>query len=270
MVRLPACAMLRCTAKHGRRFARTLAAMDAHALAQVAALVGEPARAAMLWALMDGRALTACELAHAGGIQPATASRHLALMVQARLLQVQAQGRHRYHRLASAEVAQLLESLMRVAGAPVVQARPRVGPQDAALRTARRCYDHLAGRLGVAIADALHAQGALAWGDDGRSAQLLPSAALHLAPWGLDAAQWASAMAVPAARGRPLCRPCLDWSERRPHLAGQVGAAICQHALAQGWLLRSADARALRITPSGAVALRDRLGLARWREVVGD
>lgn len=252
-------------------FARTLAAMDAHALAQVAALVGEPARAAMLWALMDGRALTARELAQAGGVQPATASRHLALMVQAQLLQVQAQGRHRYHRLASAEVAQLLESLMRLAKAPPSATNlPRVGPQDAAMRMARSCYDHLAGRLGVAIADHWLEQGALAWADDGRSARLQAPDPAQLARWGLDSASLVQATTAPRAAGRPLCRPCLDWSERRPHLAGQWGAAICQHALAQGWLLRGQGTRALQITPAGAVALRDRLGLSRWREVLGD
>ncbi|WP_370679147.1 ArsR/SmtB family transcription factor [Comamonas sp. GB3 AK4-5] len=251
-------------------FARTLAAMDAQALAQVAALIGEPARAAMLWALMDGRALTARELAQAGGIQPATASRHLALMVAARLLQVQPQGRHRYHRLASAEVAQLLEGLMRVAGPGSSLDRPKVGPQDAALRTARTCYDHLAGRLGVAIAEHLLAQGALAWGEDGRSARLLAPAAAELARWGVEGELLARAMAVPKASGRPLCRPCLDWSERRPHLAGVLGACMCQHGLERGWLLRRQGTRALAISPAGAVALRDWLGLQRWQEVVGD
>lgn len=243
-------------------------------MAQVAALVGEPARAAMLWALMDGRALTARELAQAGGVQPATASRHLALMVQAQLLQVQAQGRHRYHRLASAEVAQMLEGLMRLAGPRPTQDSPHVGPQDAALRMARTCYDHLAGRLGVAIAEHLQEQGALAWGADGRSARWRAPAAAQLGRWGLEgpllAAITAAAAGSEPASGRPLCRPCLDWSERRPHLAGQLGAALCQHALERGWLLRGQGTRALAITPAGAVALRDRLGLARWRQVVGD
>jgi DNA-binding transcriptional ArsR family regulator len=251
-------------------FARTLTAMDAQALAQVAALIGEPARAAMLWALMDGRALTARELAQAGGIQPATASRHLALMVQAQLLQVQAQGRHRYHRLASAEAAQLLESLMRLAGPGQAQMLPKLGPQDAALRTVRTCYDHLAGRLGVAIAEHLLAQRALAWGEDGRSARLRPNATAELARWGMEGDLLSRATAVPKAAGRPQCRPCLDWSERRLHVAGVLGACLCQHGLERGWLLRRQGTRALAISPAGAVALRDWLGLERWQEVVGD
>src|SRR3546814_9916224 len=128
--------------------------------AEVASLAGDPARAGMLHALMDGRALTASELAHVAGITPQTASGHLARMAAAGLLSIEKQGRHRYHRLASPAVAQMMEGIMQVASGVEPTRRPRsVGPRDAALRAARTCYDHLAGRLGVALADALVAGG---------------------------------------------------------------------------------------------------------------
>src|SRR5262249_54395082 len=129
------------------------------------ALVGEPARAAMLGVLLDGRALTAAELANAAGVTPQTASSHLARLTAAGLLAVEAQGRHRYHRLAHAEVARLLEGIMQVAAA--IRPAPVVGPRDQALRTARTCYDHIAGRLGVALADALAEAGHVELSRDG-------------------------------------------------------------------------------------------------------
>lgn len=235
--------------------------MNTNRMAHVAALAGEPARTAMLLALMDGRALTARELADAAHIAPATASRHLGLLVEAALLQVQRQGRHRYHRLASPEVARLLEGLMRLAAATPPR-RVAAGPADAALRTARSCYDHLAGRLGVAIAGHLLELGAVQIDADGASAQVTPGIEAALGPLGIAP----GALAAPGGQ-RPACRPCLDWSERRPHLAGRLGALICRHCLDSGWLLRGTGTRALAIAPAGAVALRDWLGLARWREV---
>ncbi|MDR6215910.1 helix-turn-helix domain-containing protein [Paracidovorax wautersii] len=244
--------------------------MNTNRIAHVAALVGEPARTAMLMALMDGRALTACELADAAHITPATASRHLGLLVEAQLLQVERQGRHRYHRLASPEVARVLEGLMQLAvPSASSQAAPRrvvVGPRDAALRLARTCYDHLAGRLGVALAGHLLEEGAVVFDGEG-AAQVTDRAGSVLQRLGIDIG--AAAMAAGQAGKRPQCRPCLDWSERRPHLAGRLGALICQHSLDSGWLLRGTGTRALSITPRGAVALRDGLGHARWAEVAG-
>lgn len=240
-----------------------LGAMNTNRLSHIAALIGEPARTAMLMALMDGRALTAHELAGVGRIAAATASRHLGLLVEAGLLQVERQGRHRYHRLASGEVAQVLEGLVCLAGAQPA-GRVITGPRDGELRRARTCYDHLAGRLGVAIADHLRAENAITWeGEAG--AQLTPTAdavlqRLGVAPSGLLAGR----------SGRVVCRPCMDWSERRSHLAGRLGAMICAHCLDQGWLARTERSRALRITPPGALALRDWLGVARWLDVVGD
>lgn len=242
--------------------------MNTNRVAHVAALVGEPARTAMLMALMDGRALTARELADVAHITPATASRHLGLLVEAALLRVERQGRHRYHRLASHEVARVLEGLMQLAVSPQAPLAPRrvvVGPRDAALRAARTCYDHLAGRLGVAIADHLLASGAVVFDDEAGAGHATDRVADALRGLGLDA----DAAVADRPGGRPHCRPCLDWSERRMHLAGRLGALICHHCLERGWLLRGQGTRALTITPPGVLALRDWLGTARWRDVVG-
>ena len=239
--------------------------MNVNRIAHVAALVGEPARTTMLLALMDGRALTARELATAAHVSPATASRHLGLLVEAALLRVEQQGRHRYHRLASPEVARMLEGLMQLAAPPEPQ-RVRVGPRDAALRTARTCYDHLAGRLGVAITRHLLDAGAVVFEGEDATGHLTDRAPQVLQPLGLEAG---ATMAGGAGRRAP-CRPCLDWSERRMHLAGRLGALICAHSLGRGWLLRGQGTRALTITPPGALALRDWLGHERWRDVVGD
>ena len=234
--------------------------MNTNQIAHIAALVGEPARTAMLLALMDGRALTARELAEAGRVSPATASRHLGLLVEAGLLALECQGRHRYHRLASAEVARLLEGLMQLAVRGARAPRPvATGPRDAALRTARTCYDHIAGRLGVAMAAHLLEQGAITF-DDEAGGRVTGRAAAVLRPLGLAVPEGGPAR-------RSLCRPCLDWSERRPHVAGRLGALLCSHCLQSGWLRRAQGSRALDITPSGAVALRDWLGMARWSEV---
>ena len=226
--------------------------------AEVAALAGDPARAGMLHALMDGRALTATELARAAGITPQTASSHLARLTVAGLLSVEKQGRHRYHRLASPAVAQMMESIMLVASRSA-PARPRlsVGPRDAALRAARTCYDHLAGRLGVGLADALVAGGQVELGGDGG---VMTDAGMHLLhKLGIDV----DPMVVRSARkGRVLCRPCLDWSERRPHLAGAVGAALCTLSFDNGWVRRMDGTRAVQVTPKGQRRFRELFGVA--------
>ena len=236
--------------------------MNTNQIAHIAGLVGEPARTAMLVALMDGRALTARELADAGHITAPTASRHLSLLVEAGLLRLERQGRHRYHRLASADVARVLEGLMQLAvqqPAPTPR-RVVVGPRDAALRTARTCYDHIAGRLGVAITEHLLDEGAMAFDGDA-GGHVTAQAAPVLQRLGLDEG---AGQATAGSGKRPHCRPCLDWSERRMHVAGRLGAMICSHCLGEGWLLRRADSRALEITPGGAIALRNWLGHARW------
>jgi DNA-binding transcriptional ArsR family regulator len=219
-------------------------------IAEVAALVGDPSRANMLAAMFDGRALTAGELAAIAGVSAATASGHLAKLVQGRLVSVAVQGRHRYFRLASSEVARMLEQIAVVAAeAP---ARPRATPRvPANLREARTCYDHVAGRLGVAIADGLTARGAIILTAD--AGEVTEAGRALLDGLGVRLA------AQPGSR-RLLCRPCLDWSERRPHLAGVVGAAILDRTLELGWVRRSSERRALVITPTGRRLFADVLG----------
>ena len=225
--------------------------------AKVAALAGDPARAGMLHALMDGRALTASELARVAGVTAQTASSHLARLVAVGLLSVEKQGRHRYHRIASPAVARMMESIMQVAS-DMEPPRPRltVGPRDAALRAARTCYDHLAGRLGVALADALVAQGFAELESD--AGVLTGSGVAFLARIGIDA----SRLSAPAGgrTRRVLCRPCLDWSERRPHLAGAVGAALCQISFERSWVRRMPDTRAVAVTPKGLRTFREEFG----------
>lgn len=225
------------------------------AFAQTATLIGDPARAVMLQALMDGRALTASELARQAGITPQTASGHLARMVEAGLLAVERQGRHRYHRLASEAVAGLLESIMTLS-ADLTPARARpvwVGPRDRAMRRARTCYDHLAGEIGVGIADGMLGRGQVEFSADGGA--LTEAGTDFLSGLGI---------ALPETGRKPariFCRPCLDWSERRPHIAGAVGAAICARCFELGWVRRIEGSRALSITPMGLRGLKDRFGV---------
>jgi len=233
--------------------------MASHAMfAEIAALSGDPARATMLHALMDGRALTATELAKAAGITPQTASGHLGRMTSVGLLSVEQQGRHRYHRLATKSVARMLESIMQVAAElEPDRSRLSVGPRDAAMRKARTCYDHLAGRLGVALSDALVGHGHVELTGD--AGVLTDSGVDFLGGLGLDTAPLLARRTKRS--GRVLCRPCLDWSERRPHLAGAVGAALCAHSLAQSWTRRLGGTRAVSITPKGERVFREAFGL---------
>jgi len=219
-------------------------------LAKLAALLAEPARAQMLTLLLAGQALTATELADAAGVGRPTASAHLARLESAGFLRCAQQGRHRYYRLADESVADMLEQMVGIASR--VGAMPLLtGPRDAALREARVCYDHLAGTHAVSLFDRLLANGVLI--RDGSALTLAPSAPATLRDLPLD---WA---AIIHARRVP-CRACLDWSERRDHLAGALGAALLQLALDNGWLRRLQASRAVHFTPSG---------LAAWR-AIGD
>jgi DNA-binding transcriptional ArsR family regulator len=220
--------------------------------AEVAALVGDPARASMLHALLDGRALTATELAGVAGVTPQTASGHLAKLADARLVAMVKQGRHRYHRLASAGVAQMMESIMRVAAdAGPDQRLPRVGPKEMALRLARTCYDHLAGALAVAFADAMVERGFVELSEDAgmvteRGRAFFDELGFHR----------------PSERSRRVfCRPCLDWSMRRPHLAGELGATFRHHCFERGWIRRMDHGRAVTVTPRGQHAMRQHFGI---------
>lgn len=220
-------------------------------LAETAALVGDPARANMLLSLMDGRALTATELAAAGGVTPQTASTHLARMTQAGLLTVERQGRHRYHRLASVTIAQMLEGIMAVAATPprVPGARRRTGPKDHAMRRARTCYDHLAGQIAVSMADRMIEREHVELSPDG--GVLTESGATFLRGIGVDL----DAAAAGSPRKRVFCRPCLDWSERRLHIAGTVGAALMATCFARDWMRRTDSSRAVVVTPAGRQTL---------------
>jgi DNA-binding transcriptional ArsR family regulator len=214
-------------------------------LAEIAHLMGDPARANMLHALMDGRALTAKELAWIAGVAPQTASGHLAKLMQGGLLAVAAQGRHRYYRLAGPEVAQALEGLMVLASMEGSGRRlpSRVGAE---LSFARTCYDHFAGKLGIGIHDALMAGGHLAASEGGYA--LTASGKAIFAALGVDPDQSGRSR-------RAALRPCLDWSERRPHLAGHLAAVLACRCFEMGWTRRRKDSRAVALTEEGRSVL---------------
>jgi DNA-binding transcriptional ArsR family regulator len=228
-------------------------------LAGIAALIGDPARAAMLVTLMDGRALTSGELGKAAGVSPPTASGHLGRLLDAGLLALERQGRHRYYRIAGRSVAGLLESMMSLSGelsAAASHCKPvRTGPRDRALRRARLCYDHLAGEVAVMIADRMVDRGQLDFGQDGG---VVTSRGLEfLVSLGVDLRSGAPASPQKAA----FCRPCLDWSERRPHIAGTVGRAMYESFSRHGWVRRTGDSRAVSINAPGALQLERHFGL---------
>ncbi len=216
-------------------------------IASVAAVMGNPARGSMLAALLGGRALPAGELARVARVSPSTASDHLARLTDAGLVSVERFGRHRYHRLADDRVAQVVEGLAALAPARRVRSL-REDSQSTAERAARSCYDHLAGALGVALADRLTELGAL---DDQSLGLADPEPFRAL---GVDVASLGSGR-------RPLTRSCLDWSERRPHLAGELGAATLQALLDSGWIARRGHGRAVAVTPPGREGLHRVLGL---------
>src|SRR5262249_8699659 len=204
-------------------------------IAEVANLVGDPARANILAALLDQRALTASELAYAAGVSAQTTSSHLGKLAQAHLLEVAEQGRHRYYRPASSLVAQRRESVRAVSAQGPRRGRP-VARCDEGLRTARTCYDHLAGRLGVGLADALTQRGLIALDRDG--GEVSAAGLTFFSELGVD-------LTAPAKSRRVFCRPCLDWTERRYHLAGHVGACPLSLCLDRGWITRRRDRPAL-------------------------
>jgi DNA-binding transcriptional ArsR family regulator len=220
-------------------------------IAEIAALAGDPARANILTALLDGRAMTATELAYAARVTPQTTSAHLGKLVEAGLITATPSGRHRYFRLSSPKVAQMLESIVAVAG----DNRPRFRPMSrlaTELRAARVCYDHLAGQLGVRIADAMVTRGYLVLEDDG--GRITEPGMRYLWELGIDTRI--------AGKGRRyLCRACLDWTERRPHVGGAIGAALAERWLALGWITRAKNSRAVSVTPEGERGFRDSLGM---------
>jgi DNA-binding transcriptional ArsR family regulator len=228
--------------------------MDSHPqidpnVARIATLIGDPSRAAILLALLDGRALPAGELARHASISPQTASAHLDKLFRAHLLSVEIQGRHHYYRLRSPQVAQLLESL-----STVVPPAPAPAHSDStkSLRFARICYDHLAGKLGVAVTRALCDHCYIHDGEVGY--MVTDTGKAWFASLGVDVEE------LRASR-RPLTRRCLDWSERRPHLAGGLGAALANRLVKLNWITRARTGRIVHLTEKGERALRAQLEL---------
>jgi len=225
-------------------------------IAAVAALIGDPARSAILLALADGRALPAGELAAFAGLSSSAASAHLRKLLEGGLLKLELQGRHRYYRFAGPGVAAALEGLALIAAE---QPSSRVvvrSPQAQALRSARTCYDHLAGELGVDIAYAMRDRGLIAPVEQSKSVDVTEAGAAWLdAVFGIDLSNLR-----PGRHG--LACKCLDWTERRHHLAGPVGARLLQRMNEQGWLTRAPGSRAVKITATGRDALRRQLGIA--------
>lgn len=219
-------------------------------IAQVAALLGDPARANMLTALAAGQALTAGELAREAGVTAQTASGHLARLEKGGLVTVQRQGRHAYFALSGPDVAAVLESLMGLA-ARTGHARTRPGPKEPALRRARVCYDHLAGDLGVAMLDSLIASGRI---EGGETLALTASGFRFVEDLGI-------APASLVVGRRPVCKRCLDWSVRRSHLAGSLGKALLDRIYAGGWARRVDGTRIVSFTPGGLKAFEAAFGL---------
>lgn len=213
-------------------------------IARIAALIGDPARANMLTALMTGKALTATELAAEAGITSQTASSHLAKLDAGGLLRPLKQGRHKYFSLANDDVAQVLEGLMGLA-AKSGHLRTRTGPKDASLRKARVCYNHLAGDMGIRMFDSFISRGFLETSDE--TLLLTESGSAFAEQFGIDVATLRSAKS-------PLCKECLDWSARRSHLAGGLGRAILSEIESRGWARRAPNSRAVIFTPPGEKA----------------
>ena len=223
-------------------------------IARVASLVGDPARANMLTALLSGRALTASELAQEAGITPQTASSHLSKLEAGGMIEPEKQGRHRYYRLTDPDVAGVLEGLAGLA-ARAGHMRVRTGPKDPALRRARVCYDHLAGDLGVQMLDSMKAQRLVR--QKKQDIELTPEGAQFLET-NLQISQ--EMLAHPR---RPVCKACLDWSERRHHLAGTLGAALMTRFTELKWAARDA-------TPGSRIVNFSRNGETRFAALFGD
>jgi DNA-binding transcriptional ArsR family regulator len=226
---------------------------SADALSRFAGLLADRSRATMCLALLDGRAWTASELAGAAHISRSTASEHISILVSAGICAEERQGRHRYVRLATAEIAQLIEDLSAALGASDRPSSLRAVRASHQLAAARTCYDHLAGTFGVALYDGLVATGRIAV-DDGLSLTG-------------EGRAWFESLAGGAAlrpsSTRPLLRTCLDFTERRHHLGGSLGAVLCQQLVGRGWVVRASENRAVTVTPAGERALSELLATSR-------
>lgn len=214
---------------------------DGPDIARIAALIGDPARANMLTALMSGKALTATELSQEAGITLQTASSHLTKLDEGGLLTQRKQGRHKYFSLSNDEVAHVLEALMGLA-AGSGHLRTRTGPRDAEMRKARVCYNHLAGHMGIQMYDSLVQRGFLSATDE--SLTLTTTGSRFVCDFGVDLEEL-------KAKKSPLCKECLDWSERRSHLAGSLGRALLTQMENKGWAKRIPESRIVRFTSAG-------------------
>jgi DNA-binding transcriptional ArsR family regulator len=224
-------------------------------VSEIAAAIGEPARARILYCLSDGRARTSTELAMVAGVSPSTASVHLNTLKARNLVKVFAQGKHRYYSLDGEDVAAALESLSVLAGGARAGFVPNT-PHE--LRAARTCYDHIAGTLGVALHDRMKSlRWLIADGEDAAAYKLSPSGEKSLAAIGLD-------LQTAVKSRRRFAYPCVDWSERRPHLGGAIGAALLHAALKKRWVVQDSYSRALEVTRSGRRELNARFGLAAY------
>jgi DNA-binding transcriptional ArsR family regulator len=210
-------------------------------IAAVASVLADRSRAAICQTLLDGRFRTAGELARAAAIMPSTASEHLSRLLSGGFVEVTRQGRHRYYRLTGPQIGHMLESIVSVANAAPPRYRPRTRREEH-WRKARTCYDHFAGLLGVGIADSLSAHGHLVLADEG--GDVTASGEKLLLKLGVE-------IDIARAGRRVFCRPCLDWTERRPHLGGAIGAALATRCFELGWVERMRDKRGLNITPKG-------------------
>ncbi len=210
-------------------------------IARVASLIGDPARANMVLALMSGQALSAADLAREAGVTPSTATGHLSKLVSAGLFSARKQGRHRYFQIAEPDVGHAVEALIAIA-ARAGHLRTRSGPKDEAMRQARSCYDHLAGRIAVDLFGQWLAAGVLCWRK--QTIHLTRKGRMFLAKRGIEIAKLDNGK-------RPLCRSCMDWSERRHHLGGALGADILSRVVARGWAAREPHLRTVFFSRRG-------------------
>jgi len=223
---------------------------DSPDLSRMARTIGDATRIRMLTLLMDGRALTAKELAYSAGVEPGTATAHLSRLAGDRLITSTAQGRHKYFRLATPDVARFIESLMVVA--PQARSLRHATPAGDPIRVGRFCYDHLAGRLGTRLTETLVARGWVRLAK--RDFLVTKAGSAEFSTLGVD-------LTAVARNRRKFAYPCLDWSERRDHLGGALGAALADRLLAMGWIARAHESRLVTVTPAGQRGLARRFGV---------
>ncbi|MGK4115082.1 helix-turn-helix domain-containing protein [Lysinibacillus capsici] len=216
-------------------------------MAEIAALLGETSRATILASMMDGRFHTASELAYMAAIKPQTASFHLAKLVEGKLIKVEKQGRHRYFQLAGEDIAQFLESFLAISPPPEVRSLKQ-SSQIKLLQDARTCYDHLAGKLGVQLTESMLKAGYLTL--EGKQFVLTDEGILFFTTFGID-------LTALKRNRRSFSHACLDWSERRYHLAGALGCELLNQFFNLGWLLRVPSIRAIKVTEKGKIGFKE-------------